>query len=72
MGAQGLNPEPKLVISGPCPITGSFENQAIRIFRYVRHEDRDAYERDGWIFAADLGPTHGHYAVLMEKIDRKS
>ena len=41
-----------------------------RIFKYVRHEDRDAYERDGWVFAADLGPTHGFYAVLMEK-DRK-
>ena len=41
-----------------------------RIFKYVRHEDRENYERDGWIFAADLGPIHGHYAVLMEK-DRK-
>ena len=41
----------------------------VRIFKYVRHEDRAAYERDGWIFAAELGPTHGHYSVLMEKIE---
>lgn len=41
----------------------------IRVFRYVRHEDRPAYERDGWIFAAELGPTHGYYSVLMEKIE---
>ena len=38
----------------------------IRWFRYVRHEDRTAYEAQGWIFAADLGPVHGFYAVLME------
>ena len=42
----------------------------IRWFKYVRHEDRAAYERDGWIFAAELGPTHGHYSVLMEKIEK--
>lgn len=41
----------------------------VRWLKYVRHEDRAAYERDGWIFAADLGPTHGYYAVLMEKLE---
>ena len=42
---------------------------AFRTFKYVRHEDRAAYERDGWVFAAELGPTHGYYSVLMEKIE---
>ena len=42
---------------------------SIRWFKYVRHEDRANYERDGWIFAAELGPTHGYYSVLMEKIE---
>ena len=41
----------------------------VRWFKYVRHEDRATYERDGWVFAAELGPTHGHYSVLMEKIE---
>ena len=42
----------------------------IRWFRYVRHEDRVAFEAQGWIFAADLGPVHGGYSVLMERLER--
>ena len=38
----------------------------IQWFRYVRHADRAAYEAEGWIFSADLGPTHGQWSVLME------
>ena len=38
----------------------------IRWFRYVRHAQRAAYEAAGWVFAADLGPTHGQWSVLME------
>lgn len=34
-------------------------------FRYVCHADVPAREAEGWVFAADLGPTHGCYAVLM-------
>ena len=40
----------------------------IRWFRFVRHEDRVAYEAQGWAFAADLGPVHGCYSVLMELV----
>ena len=25
-----------------------------------------SYEAAGWVFAADLGPTHGQWSVLME------
>lgn len=35
-------------------------------FRYVRHADIPAYQARGWIFAADLGPTHGQWSVLMQ------
>jgi hypothetical protein len=35
-------------------------------FRYVRKTDVIAYELAGWVFAADLGPTHGVWSVLME------
>lgn len=35
------------------------------VYRYVRHEQRAAYEAAGWAFAADLGPTHGAWSVLM-------
>ena len=35
-------------------------------FKYVRHRDVPAHEAAGWIFAADLGPTHGQWSVLME------
>lgn len=41
-------------------------HEVIRWFKYVRHEDRTTYEHDGWVFVADLGPTHGQYATLME------
>lgn len=37
-----------------------------RIFRYVLHSRRMAYEAAGWIFSADLGLPHGFYSVLME------
>ena len=40
----------------------------IRWFRFVRHEDRAAFEAQGWVFAADLGPVHGCYSVLMEQV----
>ena len=67
-------PNPKLKQNGM--ISGKNQSDSgdspHRFFKYVRHEDKDAYERDGWIFAADLGPTHGHYAVLMEKIEPTS
>jgi hypothetical protein len=38
----------------------------IRWFRYVRYAEVPAYEASGWRFAADLGPTHGSYSVLMQ------
>lgn len=62
--ADFLENEP---ISGLSDTNFSKLRRKDRIFKYVRHEDRSDYERDGWIFAADLGPTHGHYAVLMER-----
>ncbi len=34
-------------------------------FQYVRHGDVDAFHRRGWMIAADLGPTHGAWSVLM-------
>jgi hypothetical protein len=34
-------------------------------FRYVRHAEVAAYERQGWIAVADLGPVHGRWSVLM-------
>jgi len=37
-----------------------------RIFRYVAHWRRSAYEACGWAYSADLGPTHGQYSCLME------
>ena len=33
--------------------------EEIRWFRFVRHEDRAAFEAEGWVFAANLGPVHG-------------
>jgi hypothetical protein len=33
--------------------------------RYVLHSDIAAYEARGWVYAADLGPTHGRWSVLM-------
>ena len=41
----------------------------IRWSRFVRHEARAAFEAQGWVFAADLGPVHGCYSVLMELVD---
>ena len=38
----------------------------LRWFCFVRHENRGAFEAQGWVFAADLGPVHGCYSVLME------
>ena len=34
-------------------------------FRFVPHDEVAAYERQGWIVVARLGPVHGTYAVLM-------
>jgi hypothetical protein len=36
-----------------------------RIFRFVPHRLRDAYEALGWV-ASDLGPPHCFYSVLCE------
>ena len=33
--------------------------------RYARHTDVPALTTAGWTVCADLGPTHGFYAVLM-------
>ncbi len=41
-------------------------SERITWFKYVRHRDRPAHEASGWIFAADLGPTHGQWSVLMQ------
>ena len=38
--------------------------------RFVRHEARAAFEAQGWVFAADLGPIHGCSSVLMELHER--
>lgn len=35
------------------------------VFRYVLHARRAAYEAAGWVWCADLGPTHGFYSILM-------
>lgn len=42
-----------------------------RIFRYVPHSQVDERLKEGWVFAADLGPPHCFYAVLMEKPQEK-
>jgi hypothetical protein len=34
-------------------------------FRFVPHAEVAAYERQGWITVADLGPVHGTWSVLM-------
>lgn len=34
-------------------------------FRFVRHAEVALYERRGWVAAADLGPVHGAWSVLM-------
>lgn len=33
--------------------------------RYARHDDVPAITEAGWTICADIGPTHGFYAVLM-------
>ena len=38
-------------------------------FRYVRHAEVPAYERQGWMAVADLGPVHGAWSVLMRWTD---
>jgi len=35
------------------------------IFRIVRHEYLLARLAQGWRYAADLGPVHGEWSVLM-------
>lgn len=35
------------------------------LFRYVRHQDADAFMRRGWLIVRNLGPTHGQWSVLM-------
>ncbi len=35
------------------------------LFRYVRHDAVASYLMRGWMIAADLGPTHGQWSVLM-------
>lgn len=37
----------------------------ISFFRYVPHFDVPRREAEGWVFAAELGPVHGHWSVLM-------
>lgn len=37
-----------------------------RIFRYVPHSQVAERLEEGWTIAADLGPPHCFYAVLME------
>lgn len=37
-----------------------------RIFRYVRISRASDYILLGWMFAAELGPTHGEWSVLLE------
>jgi len=41
-------------------------SEVITFYRYVHHADRPSYEAAGWAFAADLGPTHGQWSVLMQ------
>lgn len=45
----------------PALVPGDVEG----VYRYVRHAERAAYEARGWRFAADLGPVHGEWSVLM-------
>ena len=39
------------------------------LFRYCRWRDLPAYERAGWMFVADLGPTHGQWSCLIWRCD---
>ena len=38
-------------------------------YRYVRWDRIDEFHRLGWMVVADLGPTHGHWSVLMWRCD---
>lgn len=38
-------------------------------FMMVRHERIDSMHRRGWTVVGDLGPTHGHWSVLMWRCD---
>ena len=38
----------------------------IRWFKYVPHDRVMDYLLAGWVYAADLGQTHGTYSTLME------
>jgi hypothetical protein len=35
------------------------------VYRYARLSLLDAFLRLGWMVAADLGPTHGRWAILV-------
>jgi hypothetical protein len=38
-------------------------------YRYVRHEDRQTFEDNGWRLIDDFAGTHhGEYAVLMGRV----
>jgi hypothetical protein len=37
-----------------------------RVFYYVRHSDRAAFEALGWVYSADLGMPHAAYSSLYE------
>lgn len=34
-------------------------------FKIVPHHERTAHEASGWVFDSELGPTHGHWSILM-------
>jgi len=38
-------------------------------FRMVRHEVVPDHLAMGWMVVRDLGPTHGHWSVLMWRCD---
>lgn len=38
----------------------------LRFFQYVPFHLVADLEADGWIYAADLGPPHSAYSLLME------
>lgn len=41
-------------------------SERITFYRYVIHSQRADYEAAGWVFSAELRPTHGQYSILME------
>lgn len=40
-----------------------------RIFRYVPYGLIEEYYAQGWFIVSLLGPPHGFYSVLMERVD---